>query len=376
MSVLNLCSNFIFSSLYYDYYKNFIKYDENSIVFCPVRKNTDVNSNNMSYMKYNDISLLNNKNIIVEKIFNKFDSFFYFSKRRKYLRILESKDVIKNINFTIAHSTFTDGYIAYKIFKKYNINYAVFLQNGDINFFLKYIKILKPIFWKIIKNAKNIVVCSNSIALYVCNKYLNKKQKEVFLSKIKIIPFGLNDFYLNSKFKKETSLNKITFITAATINENKNQVSVAEAISRLRQNDGYDVEYILVGNVASEKCLSQLKKYDFVSYKGSLPKEDLINEYRKSDIFIMPSHNETFGLVYVEALSQGLPLIYSMNQGFDKQFPDNYIGNPVDSYSITSIYEGIKKNIQNYFSLSNNCHEAANLFSWGKIAKMYFDLSK
>lgn len=40
----------------------------------------------------------------------------------------------------------------------------------------------------------------------------------------------------------------------------------------------------------------------------------------------MPSHKETFGLVYAEAMSQGLPIIYTKNQGFDGQFPDGYVG--------------------------------------------------
>ena len=40
--------------------------------------------------------------------------------------------------------------------------------------------------------------------------------------------------------------------------------------------------------------------------------------------FCLPSHAETFGLVYVEAMSQGLPIIYE-GQGFDKQFQDGEV---------------------------------------------------
>ena len=37
--------------------------------------------------------------------------------------------------------------------------------------------------------------------------------------------------------------------------------------------------------------------------------------YRENDIYVMPSIIETFGLVYAEAMSQGLPVIYTRGQG-------------------------------------------------------------
>ena len=39
----------------------------------------------------------------------------------------------------------------------------------------------------------------------------------------------------------------------------------------------------------------------------------------------MPSKYETFGLVYPEAMSRGIPIVYTKNQGFDKYFEDGEI---------------------------------------------------
>ena len=44
-------------------------------------------------------------------------------------------------------------------------------------------------------------------------------------------------------------------------------------------------------------------------------KSELLGIYRSSSIFIMPSTGETFGLVYIEALSQSLPVIYTKGDG-------------------------------------------------------------
>ncbi|MBF1138813.1 MAG: glycosyltransferase, partial [[Eubacterium] sulci] len=37
---------------------------------------------------------------------------------------------------------------------------------------------------------------------------------------------------------------------------------------------------------------------------------ELIEEYRKADIFALLSKTESFGIVYAEAISQGLPILY------------------------------------------------------------------
>ncbi len=50
----------------------------------------------------------------------------------------------------------------------------------------------------------------------------------------------------------------------------------------------------------------------------------------------MPSRAETFGLVYVEALLNGLPILYTKNEGIDEMY-DN-VGEAVDSFGPIEIY--------------------------------------
>ena len=55
--------------------------------------------------------------------------------------------------------------------------------------------------------------------------------------------------------------------------------------------------------------------FEFVGKVDSLPV--LKSYYERSDFFTMPSKAETFGLVYIEALLQGLPVMYTQNEGID-----------------------------------------------------------
>ena len=85
----------------------------------------------------------------------------------------------------------------------------------------------------------------------------------------------------------------------------------------------------------------------------------------------MPSKYETFGLVYPEAMSRGLPIVYTKNQGFDKYFDDGEVGFPINYSSIEDGAEAIIKILKNYNYMSNKCIENSRLFSWRKIADKY-----
>ena len=103
---------------------------------------------------------------------------------------------------------------------------------------------------------------------------------------------------------------------------------------------------------------------------------ELIEEMRSSDIFVMVSSPETFGLVYVEALSQGLPIVYAKGQGFDGFYDDGLVGYPAVAGNVESIASALKFVMDNYPSMTSRI---INLpldedFNWPNIAAKYMDL--
>ncbi len=88
-------------------------------------------------------------------------------------------------------------------------------------------------------------------------------------------------------------------------------------------------------------------------------------------MFIMPSFTETFGMVYAEALTQGLPVIYTRGEGFDGNFDEGEVGYSVNSSNYIEISDRILKIIKNYDKISGNCVTAANKFEWTNICKKY-----
>jgi glycosyltransferase involved in cell wall biosynthesis len=88
----------------------------------------------------------------------------------------------------------------------------------------------------------------------------------------------------------------------------------------------------------------------------------------------MPSFLETFGLVYIEAMSQGVPVIHSRGQGIDGLFSASGIAEAVDPRDIYGMAEGIARAADRRQSVASECIRAASRFSWTRIARCYNEL--
>lgn len=306
--------------------------------------------------------------------FKDWHRFFFKFKENKVLKDFEKLYNIDEFNLLHAHTLFSNGYIAYKLNKKYNIPYVVSVRDMDLNLFFKYRINLRKLGIEIIKNAESIVFISSNYKEQLIANYIPDNLKNEIMAKSVVIPNGINDFYHSNSLPNSKILDNkiIKIITVGYISQRKNQLLVARALNRLCD-EGYTIQYKIVGKVLDEDIYAQLMKYDFIEYIPFLPKEDLINLYRESNIFVMPSITETFGLTYVEAMTQGLPVIYSRNQGFDGYFRDGKVGYAVEN-NLEDLIDKIKLVILNYNELSSNAYDESSYFNWSEVVDEYLNL--
>lgn len=111
-----------------------------------------------------------------------------------------------------------------------------------------------------------------------------------------------------------------------------------------------------------------------IVYVGVQSEDQLRNLFLASTIFVMPSFHETFGLVYAEAMSQGLPVIYTQGQGFDRQFDEGVVGYHVDANNPKDIADKVLKILNNFKQISENCTTQCHKFDWGNIASQYYEI--
>lgn len=274
-----------------------------------------------------------------------------------------------------AHMWFSDGELAYEAKKKWGIPYIIAIRNTDIySWYYWRIPWNKKRGLEIIKNASKIIFLSSTYKKQLIDLIPISISKDIIM-KCEIVPNGIDDFWhKNSSIKHREKPGKIIrILTVGNIEVNKNQITVLKAIEKL-VSVGYNVEYYIVGNILDKKIGKRLVSSKYSKLIGFRSKEELINIYKKSDIFVMPSIHETFGLVYVEAMSQGLPVIYSKGQGFDGQFDDGEVGYSVDSKNYIDIYNKILKILDDYENISSSCIQASKQFKWKTIAEHYQDI--
>ena len=70
-------------------------------------------------------------------------------------------------------------------------------------------------------------------------------------------------------------------------------------------------------------------------------------------------------------MSQGLPVIYTKDQGFDCQFEEGLVGLHSSSINLLEIKNVILQVAENHKSMSNNASKLVSKFNWESIAKKY-----
>ena len=141
---------------------------------------------------------------------------------------------------------------------------------------------------------------------------------------IEVIPNGIDIEKVQHKFTEEEKKNfKLRFgikesdkvlIFVGRLGQEKSIDVLFENVSKLIKNTEHNIKFLLVGDgPLKEKLIKMAKKLrieDNVIFTGYLnwPKEISL-AYQCSDMFIMASKTETFGLVTLEAICNGLPVV-------------------------------------------------------------------
>ncbi len=337
------------------------------VVYIPIKQNRS--EDNKEYIK--------GCSLYFSKIIKPKHKLFYFSKIKKLTEDLIGKNLIKNIDIIHAHNLFTDGAIALYLKMKYNLDYIVAIRTTDIRLQYKFMVHRRPFARKILKHAKEIIFISEIYKEDFC-KLLPMNFLKKIETKLKIIPNGIDRYWFaninNSKIKKTGQISQLIYV--GQIIKRKNVLKLIDAVDLLNRDKLHYKLTIIGGENKDEKkyyskFLKKIRRYDWIDYRGKiLDKQIILNFLRLSDIFVMPSKNELFGITYIEAMTQCLPILYSHGEGIEGYIGTHMIGEGVIPSDKESIAEGIRRinaKIEQYKELL----EFSKKFDWSKIVGEY-----
>ncbi|UNY97888.1 glycosyltransferase family 4 protein [Zhouia spongiae] len=367
MKCLHIANDYSGSKIYSNLFKHLDDNDFSQTVYTAIRRENLIDNNKIDFR--NEKSQIYYRHIL--NIWTRVN--FFHKKEKIFSDLLKELDNIESFDIIHAHTWFSDGAVAYELHKKYNIPYIIAVRSTDIKIFLKYFLHLRRYGIKILMNASKIIFISPSYRkMFIQNQFIKKRLK-YFENKILIIPNGINQFWLNHINTKKSDyfgVFKILFI--GTFIKRKNVHRLIKAVTNLNKS-GFKCELLLVGGGGRYhyKILKLISKYSFIRYLGEVyDKNRLKDLLATSNLFAMPSYNETFGLVYAEALTQSTLIMYAQNDGVDGIYSEK-TGVKINPFSVQSIESGILAIAENYKEYNFNPTEETKVNDWERIAKQY-----
>ncbi|MGM7552407.1 glycosyltransferase [Myroides odoratimimus] len=365
MRVLHIINDYNFTTVHKELVYHLDKLNVEQKIFVPLKNIIDKGNNEFEFVE-------KGSEFLYSRCLKRYHKLFY-SNRIKYLYFsLREQIDLEKISITHASTLFVDGGLALKLKKDYGIKYIVAVRNSDINFYMKYRKDLLNIGIEILKNANKIIFISDANFKLFIRKF-QRFDISFILEKSIIQNNGVNNAWLNTIKPYERSIRKQKkFLFIGRFDSNKNVLKLIESFISLNSTLGTNHELILVGGGGGlhDKVLKRISNAEQIVFKGSITNvNELISLMCEIDFFAMCSFKETFGLVYIEALSKGKPILYSKEQGIDGTFGDLNIGEVVNPESVLDIRDGLENLVKNsYFDINKIDFD---FFSWIKIAKNY-----
>jgi len=376
MTILHICSDFFYTDLYINLISAInSNSDINQIIYVPQKKGRKAESLERLTSK---VATLKGVTIVYSIILEKWHRVFYFAKINTILEDIESRVDLSEIDLIHTHFLFSDGGVAYKIGKKYNVPFMTAIRNTDINVFYKYFIHCRPYARKVLNASKSIIFVSPAYTSLLEKRFFKRNVNKLKEKSI-VIPNGIDDFWLKANDRERTfrADGVIRFVYVGELSKNKNIHNTIAFLKDFKTNSSQKLEFNIIGKRSdyTEPVLDLVEQNEWVNYLGPIyDKTKLRAELNRADIFVMLSKKETFGLVYVEAMSQGLPILYTRGQGIDGFFPDGTVGFSFDINNLCAEKEKIGDIFKDYQKMSSNAKTLSQSFNWKEISKKYIEV--
>lgn len=191
--------------------------------------------------------------------------------------------------------------------------------------------------------------------------------------KIKVVPYGIdiNKFYPR-QIEKALD-NKLNLLFAGRVSLLKGTPYLLNALNILKS--PY-VNARLIGSIAIRQ--EKLKEYSrWSKIIGAVPRSKIFQHYQWADIFVFPTICDGFGLVQVEALNFGLPVITTPNCGsVVRDGVEGFIVPIRDAEALADRIDRLAKDRELLRWMSHNARKRAKEFGWKEYTRQLVESVK
>ena len=137
--------------------------------------------------------------------------------------------------------------------------------------------------------------------------------------KIQVLPNPVNEAFF-ARTRKDIPARPFRFISVGWLEKNKGMDLLLEAFGRLIDS-GADAHLTVCGSGSEKEALEaqakELSRAGRVTFTGAVPREKIGEYLAESHAFVLASRVETFGVVFVEAMACGLPIVMTKTNAWE-----------------------------------------------------------
>ena len=267
----------------------------------------------------------------------------------KELLIRIGKDTLKGIlrkyvnikSFDIVHVHFTDlAIIASKVIDSSGTCLVITEHSSEISEMKmnkkRYIAIERAY-----KKASKVLAVSSSFCRHIYREFDVKTEC--------INNIVDTNAFLYNPIQRPTD--KFVFVATARLIPGKRVDLLLDAFQQLIEKKKQVFLYIVGDGTEKDNLLKSIKDKnldEYVHLCGGLERKDINNVYSKSHCFVLPSVSETFGVVYIEAMASGLPVI-ATKCGGPEDFVNQENGILIEVDNLCELVTAMESVMGNYY---------------------------
>jgi glycosyltransferase involved in cell wall biosynthesis len=371
-------------------YVTSVYYKENSkvskIINCFLSKDNRerARKRNVKLLKDSDVHLICEfRGYLLLLLIRLFNTSYLTKKYNDYLRITFQKKlakyiIINKVDLVVSYDTNSD--LLFEILKEKapNVRRVIDHAHAPRNFLHeaykpylnssgKFIETLRHCGYILDKNYAHTFSKEISLADYhiVASQFSKKGLlfNGVKESAISVIPYGVSSETFKPENKSFEGVLKVLFV--GEINQRKGISYLLEA-SKLLFAKGIEFNIVGRGVDGYEELYEPYN--DCVNFHGHVSFTDLHSFFRESHVFVFPTLGEGYGLVLLEALSAGIPVITTANAGGPDFVRNGCNGFIIETGSVNAIVDKI-----NELEIDRNMLREMSVNARESIADMTWD---
>jgi glycosyltransferase involved in cell wall biosynthesis len=369
MSVFHICSDYAKQAVYPQLLRSISACGVRQFMYVPVRTAAELGVGLIA-----DVSTLAFR---FEHLLKPYHKLLFRTKVRRVLADVLSATPVRDHQLVHAHFLYSDGAVALALKRSIGTRYLVAVRNADVNAFMRYRPDLARTRDEILLGASRVVFLSPAYREAVLRR-LPLGVRGLVERKALTVPNGIAGGWLDPATPAPEPQahpdGPLRLLYVGDFTPNKNIAGIVDALRLIRAErpatltvvggggDDRDRVHRLLARGAESGITNLGRVEDAVRLKAL---------YRTHDVFVMPSFRETFGVAYIEALSQGVPIVHSRGQGVDGYFEPGTVSEGVDPADPRSIAEGIRRVAGRLPDVRAACRREAGRFAWSEIGLTY-----